>query len=188
MHIYDILFFMLICTVYSIIYYGYTYISFYTCIQSLGTILPVAICLRERRMTFPPPQPPAPNCFSKVKMSVPIKDFHSAKVAERVAMLMMQKIKSGSSEASPMLVELLDESRRSSRDGKNYKTTVTASFFGCELCLHIPLLLVTHCFLFPSCRFFLFPGGRKNPCRSCKHRKGYVFATISYQVILFYIV
>lgn len=53
MHIYDILFFMLICTVYSIIYYGYTYISFYTCIQSLGTILPVAICLRERRMTFP---------------------------------------------------------------------------------------------------------------------------------------
>ena len=33
-----------------------------------------------------------------VKMFVPIKDFHSAKVAERVAMLMMQKIKSGSSE------------------------------------------------------------------------------------------
>lgn len=96
-------------------------------------------------------------------MFVPIKDFHSAKVAERVAMLMMQKIKSGSSEASPMLVELLDESRRSSRDGKNYKTTVAASFFGCELCLHIPLLLVTHCFLFPSRRFFLFSRGQKEP-------------------------
>ena len=172
--------------IYSIIY-GYTYISFYTCIQSLGTILPVAICLRERRMTFPPPQPPALNYFSKVKMFVPIKDFHSAKVAERVAMLMMQKIKSGSSEASPMLVELLDESRRSIRDGTKYKTTVAASFLWLWIMSSYPFVACYSLLSFSLVQIFCLFQGQKEPCRSCKHRKGYVFATISYQVILFYI-
>jgi hypothetical protein len=35
----------------------------------------------------------------QVKLSVTIKDFGSAKVAERVAMLMLQKLRSGTKEA-----------------------------------------------------------------------------------------
>ena len=35
----------------------------------------------------------------QVKLSVAIKDFGSAKVAERVAMLMLQKLRSGTKEA-----------------------------------------------------------------------------------------
>ena len=120
-------------------------------------------------------------------MSVSIKDFHSAKVAERVAMLMMQKIKSGSSEPSPMLVVRVVGWKSKVHSGRKFmpKLRGTSWFFEVEFSCPISLLLVNHCFLFPSCRLFLFPG--KNPCRSWKQRKGYVFGTISYQVILSFI-
>lgn len=130
---------------------------------------------KRTRMTFPPPQPPAPNYFSKVKMSVPIKDFHSAKVAERVAMLMMQKIKSGSSEASPMLVELLDESWRSIRDGKTSQNYGCSFYFMAVNYVFISLccLLLT-AFLFPRADFSFFQGAERTHAVVNKERATYL--------------
>ena len=160
----------------SIQYTIYIVISFFACMHQRmpRNNLSCNDMFKRRRMTFQPPQPPAPNYFSKVKMSVSIKDFHSAKVAERVAMLMMQKIKSGSSEPSPMLVVRVVGWKSKVHSGRTFmpKLRGTCWFFEVEFSCPISLLLVSHRFLFPSCRLFLFPGGQKEPMPELKTKKG----------------